>query len=123
MGITNRENKTTLKVLETPFCGELRSKKFYMTNEILTDAEDYHDASGYTWCYHTHMPIGPDGDRAAPEYCTPGRKCYRSGLAEPEPWTPILTRQQKEEVQKKEKQNQLAKETKNPLLENESPEI
>jgi len=28
-------------------------------------------------CYHTQMPIGPDGLRAAPEYCGPGRRCYR----------------------------------------------
>ena len=85
-----------LQVIETPFCGELRSKKYYMSNEILTEADDYHDASGHTWCYLTHMPIGPDGTRAAPEYCTPGRSCYRSALAEPEPWKPYVKKTEKE---------------------------
>ena len=79
---------TKLDVLQTPFCGDLRSKKFYLRDEILTEAEDYHDASGHTFCYHTQMPIGPDGARAAPEYCTPERGCYRSALAAPEPYTP-----------------------------------
>ena len=79
---------TKLQVLQTPFCGDLRSKKFYMRDEILTNAEDYHDASGHTWCYHTQMPIGPDGLRAAPEYCGPDRRCYRSALAQPVAYVP-----------------------------------
>ena len=77
-----------LDVLKTPFCGDLRSKKFYLRDEIITNAEDYHDASGHTFCYHTQMPIGPDGSRAAPEYCTPGRGCYRSAFEEPAPYKP-----------------------------------
>ncbi len=83
------ESKTTpLAVLQTPFCGDLRSKKYYMCDKILTDAEDYHDASVHTWCYHTQMPIGPDGNRAAPEYCGPSRRCYRSALAQPIAYAP-----------------------------------
>ena len=46
------------------------------------------DASGHTWCYHTQMPIGPDGLRAAPEYCGPDRRCYRSALAQPVAYVP-----------------------------------
>jgi hypothetical protein len=83
------ESKTArLSVIQTPFCGDLRSKKYFMRDEILTNAEDYHDASGHTWCYHTQMPIGPDGNRAAPEYCTPSRRCYRSALAQPVAYVP-----------------------------------
>ena len=83
------ESKSTkLQVLQTPFCGDLRSKKYYMRDEILSNAEDYHDASGHTWCYHTQMPIGPDGLRAAPEYCGPDRRCYRSALAQPVAYVP-----------------------------------
>jgi hypothetical protein len=77
-----------LDVLKTPFCGDLRSKKYYMSDQILTQAEDYHDASGHTYCYHTQMPIGPDGSRAAPEYCTAERGCYRSAFEEPAPYKP-----------------------------------
>jgi hypothetical protein len=83
------ESKTAkLPVFQTPFCGDLRSKKYYMRDEILTEAEDYHDASGHTWCYHTQMPLGPDGRRAAPEYCGPSRRCYRSALAQPVAYVP-----------------------------------
>ncbi len=96
-----------LKVLETPFCGDLRSKKYYMSDVIFTDAEDYEDASGHTWCYNTQLPLGPDGRRAAPEFCTPGRNCYRSALAEPVPYYVAL----------KQKQERLAQ------LENENPEV
>ena len=85
-----------LQVLPTPFCGDLRSKKYYMRDEILTDAEEYHDASGHTWCYHTQMPIGPDGLRAAPEYCGPGRRCYRSALAPPVAYVPPKANQNPE---------------------------
>ena len=84
--VSSNGKSTELKVLETPFCGDLRSKKYYMHDAIITDPEDYHDGSGHTWCYHTQMPVGPDGSRAAPEYCGPGRKCYRSALAEPAPY-------------------------------------
>ncbi len=97
------------EVLKTPFCGDLRSKKYYMYDQILTEAEDYHDASGHTWCYNTQIPIGPDGQRAAPEYCTPDRSCYRSAFQEPEPWVPadVLAKRKKEQEE----------------LENENPEV
>jgi hypothetical protein len=76
-------SKSPLTVLQTPFCGDLRSKKYYMRDAILTSAEEYHDASGHTWCYHTQMPIGPDGLSVSPEQCGPDRGCYRSALAKP----------------------------------------
>src|SRR5216110_1627338 len=72
-----------LEVLKTPFCDALRSKKYYLRDEIITEAEDYHDGSGHTFCYHTQLPIGVDGSRAAPEYCTPDRACYRSAFEAP----------------------------------------
>ena len=59
-----------------------------MSDEIITNAEDYHDASGHTYCYNTQLPIGPDGSRAAPEYCTQERGCYRSAFEEPPPYVP-----------------------------------
>jgi len=94
-----------LEVLKTPFCGDLRSKKYFMSEQILTEAEDYHDASGYTWCYNTQMPIGPDGSRAAPEYCGQGRSCYRSAFQEPEPWKPYDPNAKKEDEDKVENEN------------------
>jgi hypothetical protein len=73
-----------LNVLKTPFCGDLRSKKFYMRDAIPTCAEDYIDSSGHTWCYNTQMPLGPDGMHATPHECGPDRACYRSALQTPD---------------------------------------
>ena len=88
MGNPSPGKPVKLDVIKTPFCGDLRSKKYYMSDQILTEAEDYHDASGHTFCYHTQMAIGPDGYRAAPEYCGPERGCYRSAFEEPPPYVP-----------------------------------
>lgn len=79
-----------LNVLKTPFCGDLRSKKFYLRDEILTSAEEYYDQSGHIFCYHTQMPVGPDGMRVSPESCGPDRECYRSALAKPDDYTVMM---------------------------------
>jgi len=65
---------------ETPFCGDIRSKKYFMLDTIPSDASDLMDGSGHCWCYHTQQPIGPDGLHVLPELCKPGRVCYRSAL-------------------------------------------
>ena len=71
------------KPIDTPFCGDLRSKRYFMLDIIPTKAEQYLDPSGHCWCYHTQQVLGPDGQHVAPGACTPGRRCYRSALAEP----------------------------------------
>ncbi|HEY4330471.1 MAG TPA: hypothetical protein VGN88_12100 [Phycisphaerae bacterium] len=86
-----------LEVLKTPFCGDLRSKKYYLRDEIITEAEDYHDGSGHTFCYHTQLPIGLDGSRAAPEYCGPDRSCYRSAFEPPKPYEPPALKNSEDE--------------------------
>jgi hypothetical protein len=68
---------------QTPFCGDLRSKKFFMLDVMPAKEEDFLDPSGHCWCYHTQQPVGPDGELVGPEYCRPGRKCYQSALAKP----------------------------------------
>ena len=73
----------TETTLATPFCGDLRSKNFFMLDVVATDASQYLDASGHCWCYHTQQVIGPDGSPVRPDRCTPGRRCYRSALSEP----------------------------------------
>ena len=70
-------------VPQTAFCGDLRSKKYYMLDTIATVADDYLDPSGHCWCYHTQQPVGPDGQQVLPERCGPQRKCYRSALSAP----------------------------------------
>jgi hypothetical protein len=74
------EPTQTLPVIQTPFCGELRSKKFFLSDQIAGNAEDYLDASGHCWCYHTQQVVGPDGRFVEPNRCVPGRSCYRSAL-------------------------------------------
>ena len=65
---------------KTPFCGELRSKRYFMLDTIPSEPQHYYDPSGHCWCFHTQQPIGPDGGRVEPESCNAGRPCYRSGL-------------------------------------------
>jgi hypothetical protein len=81
---TNKgENRDeTPEVPATPFCGELRSKKYFMLDILPTDPTQYLDDSGYCWCYRTQQVVGPDGSQASPEGCVPGRSCYISGLAQ-----------------------------------------
>ena len=78
--IAMNEPTEPLPVIQTPFCGDLRSKKFFLSDQIAATAEDYLDASGHCWCYHTQQVVGPDGNIVIPERCVPGRRCYRSAL-------------------------------------------
>ncbi len=64
----------------TMFCGDLRSKKYFMLDQVATHEDHYLDPSGHCWCYHTQQVIGPDGDHVSPRDCVAGRKCYRSAL-------------------------------------------
>jgi hypothetical protein len=67
-------------VVQSPFCGSLRSKKFFMMDGLATDAAQYLDSSNHCWCRETQQVVGPDGRRVHPDRCTPGRSCYSSAL-------------------------------------------
>lgn len=75
---------TTSEVLDTnlqsAFCGALRSKKFFMTAALPTEAADYMNGSNHCWCRETQQAIGPDGGMAQPDHCVPGRSCYSSAF-------------------------------------------
>ncbi len=71
-----------LTTLQTPFCGELRSKKFFMLDTLATEEGQYLDASNHCWCFQTQQVIGPDSAPVSPRQCAPGRACYTSGLNE-----------------------------------------
>jgi hypothetical protein len=66
--------------VNSPFCGSLRSKKFFMLDGMATRAEDYLDASNHCWCRETQQVVGPDGSQVNPGSCVPGRSCYSSAL-------------------------------------------
>jgi hypothetical protein len=76
----NSEESGAVSVAESPFCGSLRSKKFFMMNGLATDASQYLDGTEHCWCRETQMVFGPDGGRAHPSRCVPGRSCYGSAL-------------------------------------------
>jgi len=66
--------------IQSPFCGSLRSKKFFMLDAMATSAEQYIDASNHCWCRETQEVIGPDNRRVHPDNCKPGRSCYSSAF-------------------------------------------
>jgi hypothetical protein len=66
--------------VQSPFCGELRSKKFFMLDVLPTEEEQYLDSSNHCWCYQTQQVVGPDGLPVEPSNCTPGRPCYVNSL-------------------------------------------
>jgi hypothetical protein len=69
------------RIVESPFCDNLRSKKYYMLDGMPTEEAHILDASGYCWCFTTQGAVGPDGHRVGPSLCGPGRPCYRSTFA------------------------------------------
>jgi hypothetical protein len=72
----------TVPIALSPFCGELRSKKYYFLDRMPTEESDLLDGSGHCWCSHTKQAIGPDGELVAPSECTSERGCYRSRFEE-----------------------------------------
>ena len=81
MNSTSQDNMKSGTPLQTPFCGNLRSKGFFMLDVIPTVASQYLDESKHCWCFHTQQVLGPDADHVSPEHCVPGRGCYKSALA------------------------------------------
>jgi hypothetical protein len=82
---TNSDAEASLESSETavvnsPFCGSLRSKKFFMMDGLATEASQYLDSSNHCWCRETQQVVGPDDGRVRPEKCVPGRSCYVSAL-------------------------------------------
>ena len=66
--------------LESRFCGELRSKQYFMHNGLATEAGHYLDATGHCWCSVTQQVVGPDGGSVGPNRCVPGRGCFVSAF-------------------------------------------
>jgi hypothetical protein len=68
--------------VQSPFCGSLRSKKFFMLDGMASSEDDYLDAANHVWCCETQEVIGPDNKSVSPNGCTPGRSCYTSAVGE-----------------------------------------
>ncbi len=50
----------SIEPLQSPFCGSLRSKKYFMLDRLATSADEYLDATNHVWCRETQEVIGPD---------------------------------------------------------------
>jgi hypothetical protein len=80
MGQEGSDEITTSVAPESAFCSSLRSKKFFMIDELPTDASQYLDASNHCWCRLTQQVFGPDGGSVRPDSCVAGRECYSSAF-------------------------------------------
>lgn len=67
---------------DSPFCRDLRSKRYYFLQQMPTEEHHYLDASRHCWCRRTMQAIGPDGERAIPRNCRSDRACYHSRFEE-----------------------------------------
>ena len=84
-GNGNMETATKMgqeEIVTSPFCRELRSKKYYFLQEMPTEEEHLLDVTNHCWCNRTMQAIGPDGERAHAGDCKPDRPCYKSLFTE-----------------------------------------
>ena len=65
-------------LVASPFCRDIRSKKYYFLQEMPTEVHHLRDASNHCWCLRTVQAFGPDGELVRPEDCNADRGCYRS---------------------------------------------
>jgi hypothetical protein len=72
---------TASVVPRSAFCSSLRSKKFFMIDELPTESSQYLDASNHCWCRETQQVTGPDGGSVRPDSCVASRDCYSSAFA------------------------------------------
>ncbi len=75
---TTQEAGAAAGPVQSPYCRELRSKRYYFLQEVPTEEHHLLDGSNRCWCRLTMQVIGPDGELARPKDCTPGRACYKS---------------------------------------------
>ena len=47
----------SVEPLQSPFCGSLRSKKYFMLDRLATSADEYVDAANHVWCCETQEVI------------------------------------------------------------------
>jgi hypothetical protein len=75
---TQDSNGAVSEAPQSPFCRELRSKRYYFRQEMATEPHHLLDGSNRCWCRLTMQAIGPDREMVHPRDCTPSRACYKS---------------------------------------------
>jgi hypothetical protein len=72
-----------LTELNLDFCKNLRTKRYYISDDPpATYLAEEVATTGY-WCLRTMGPFGPDDGTACPETCGAHRSCYQSSVARP----------------------------------------
>ncbi len=74
---------TNLTGSNLAFCKNLRTKRYYISDDPPATylAEDA--ATTDYWCLLTMGPFGPDDGYACPETCGAHRSCYQSSVVRP----------------------------------------
>jgi hypothetical protein len=80
VNLEDSEETISSAVPESAFCSSLRSKKFFLTDALPTEASQYLDGSNHCWCRVTQQVTGPDGGSVKPEACVASRDCYSSAF-------------------------------------------
>jgi hypothetical protein len=62
----------------SPYCREIRSKRYFFLQEMPTEERHLRDGSNHCWCRLTMKVYGPDEEMVRPSDCVSGRSCYRS---------------------------------------------
>ncbi len=60
----------------SPFCRDLRSKKYFFLDGPPRTEEELLDGSNYCWCQRTKLQLGPDDEPADAEDCQKQRECF-----------------------------------------------
>ena len=66
----------TEKLVISPYCCQLRSKKYYFLTAPPQTEADILDASNGAWCARTMDAVGKDGWPVFPSECQAGRTCF-----------------------------------------------
>jgi hypothetical protein len=63
---------------QSPFCTNLRTKKYHFLERPPLTTDELCDASGHCWCAETQQSVGADGDIVGPEDCADrARSCFQ----------------------------------------------
>src|SRR5437016_1512090 len=77
------ESDAAAGMVLSPYCREIRSKRYFFLREMPTEERHLKDGSNHCWCRLTMKVYGPDEEMVRPSDCVSGRSCYRS-LFDPE---------------------------------------
>ena len=68
---------------QSPFCADLRSKKYYFLQSPPTTPQDVTDASEHFWCRRTQQAVGPDHEPVHQLDCKGSRACFKPWIGRP----------------------------------------